>query len=402
MLDYIQSGGIQQSIIENYSSASNGPDFVHVNIPPPQLTLSRKLRRHASSNRWVGTAGTHSLNLLRFYASWISFLKNFISFDKLHEFILSFTDFISPVGRVVSGLKLINNLRYNDDSRLTQIVITLSGITSIIIGILALALLPLAPILSATNGTNNAFYNLWLFGQAFKNRYFGDWKKDYEQLLVDEQQFNCLLENQDNVRCFKHYKLRTNDNALQNETATDLDELEHNLLKAKNLHCERKADLASKLHNACQQLVTLCCIFIALYPPTLFIGSMLLFASGLYSNFYSYDFPFNWASRIRNRLFRPITSDGIEALQNHGLTKAQLAKEKLPLTTNRIASSLQFTNAALTPSTPSGNQTLITSRSRHQHRFLTLQPHRVEPKQASRKTPLESTNHSSEMLLLNN
>src|SRR5262249_8647983 len=153
------------------------------------------------------------LNYARHYASWLGFLQTFttILIEILPRLILRLTDFISPIGRIVSGLKLLYNTAYHLKGFWTPSLCFIVGACTIGLGIFALPLLlPTFGLIFATaNIACNAFLGLFFIGKALKNKFWGQWSK--ERALLDKEEKDFYKELCDPGKFEKYKKFKNAD-----------------------------------------------------------------------------------------------------------------------------------------------------------------------------------------------
>lgn len=288
---------------------------------------------------WLLNRGNQLVNLLRHYGSWIGFLYRMApSFVKrIPRLILRATDYISPITRIISGLKLLQNTLSTFQGPWTFALCFAGSLAGISLGIAAILYPTFGLIFALANMSCNAVLGFWFVALALKNKYRGSWKQQRDLGKKVENAFYSLLTVGNNLEKYKKFR-KQEANASQDETNIRLAELEDLYLKQVDQNNQLNADLAIKFYNTGIILLTLSGLVLATFPGTLMLGVSLLLATSIHGVLFGYDLSGKWPDKVKNYFFGPRLPDS-----NIELDKKVVAyKQKCALSTITMQRAFQY------------------------------------------------------------
>jgi hypothetical protein len=191
--------------------------------------ISKAWRWLQKTRGFLQIAGNKLLNLLRHYASWVSFLQTLTSalLERIPALVLRITDYISPVGRIINGLKLLYNTIYHRKDVWTRRFSLIASLGSVGLGIAAILLPPFGLIFATANIASNTFLSLWAVTVSIRNKLIlrSAWK-DYDLEWITTLPPQGPLPHKVYIG-FKNNALCYQVNPLKKESKLTLTELSH-------------------------------------------------------------------------------------------------------------------------------------------------------------------------------
>lgn len=315
----------------------------------PQKQNRKWFQRGINTLDWLQEKGQILINILRNYAAWIVFLSSVAAsaVKSLPLVFLAAVDIIVPSARLVTSLRLLHRSIFHREGKWTKGFFLLGGLSVLGLGIVAFILPSLALPFNLGTMACNAVLGLWLMGAALHNKFWGEWKKEREQLKEKQEDFYDLLAQDDNLEKYLAFKAK-NYAALNKPDSfaicDKLHDLDQEIQREKNKNNDRNADLAIKAYNVAIIFVALAAISMSFFPPTLIVGAAIMVAANLHWLLLGYDIGGGWPQKIKNFFFPPSQADSNEELlkqvkarkKNHSSTAmtglSLRDKEKAPST----------------------------------------------------------------------
>lgn len=274
---------------------------------------------------WLSHKANQLFNLVRHYGSWVGFLytmaPRFIS--KFPLLLLRVSNYISPVARIISGLKLLYQTLSTSQGTWTRALSLLVGLGGVGLGIAAIVVPVFGVTFALANMSANLILGSWFIAVALKNKLAGPWKQERKVFKLEQQAFYSLLALDGRLEKYKQFRKKDPD-ALKDKDNLRLAELECAMLVSANQNIQRNADLGLKIYNTGIVLLTLAGLIMALSPATIMIGVSLLLATSIHGVLFGYDLSGKWPKKMQDYFFRPRGPDTDEELEK----KAAIYKQK--------------------------------------------------------------------------
>ncbi len=271
--------------------------------PPPAVPAK-------SFWNWLAEQANQLFNIMRHYAAWIGFfnLVSASTLARIPSLLLRITEFISPVARMVTGLRLLNNTVLHFQGRWTRVFGLIGGICFISLGVAALIWPPFGLSFTAVNIAGNVVLGLWFLAVALKNKYYGPWKKEQDALKLRKELFYESLAQGNNLAIYLQYR-KKDCSALRNKANLPLckilEKAEQEIIARTNKHNKLNIDLAIKAHNTGFTFLAVIGITLAFFPPTMVAGAAILLAVSFHGLLFGYDLAGRWPKKMQNYFFRP-------------------------------------------------------------------------------------------------
>jgi len=289
--------------------------------PPTQRHLRHK-RRFTAQKNWLQKKAQAVFALLNHYASCMGFLGAIRAaiLDILPDVLLRATIFISPIARIIGGLKMLKNTLLQPLGKWTRALILACSLCLIGFGVAAILYPLLGFTFTAASTCCNVALSLWYVSCALKNKFWGSgdtgWKETRTQLkLLQEGLYRSLAEEK-TLESYLEYRARKylDPKDFPSDIYFQIEDLEHRILELKNQHQQLQADLAMKVHNLALTLLALTGIILALFPPTMIAGVAIILATNIHGLAFGSNLNGKWPKALKKILFPEVHLESAQEL----------------------------------------------------------------------------------------